>query len=87
MGVRPRATRTQNYPTDNRGDACQERMIQALMLKVWYYLNKGGHFLWTLLEVFPVCRYVFTILNGKISDKYNESSLTGAHIDVSLRLD
>ena len=37
-----------------------------------------------VVRVAPFSRYVFTMLNGKILNKYNESSLTGAHILVKL---
>ena len=36
-----------------------------------------------VVRVLTVCRYILTILIGKILDKYNESSLIGAHIAVS----
>ena len=39
-----------------------------------------------VVRVSTVCRYILTILIGKISNKYNESSLIGGHIAVSLAL-
>ena len=39
-----------------------------------------------MVYVSPVCRSVLTIPSGKISNRYNESSLLDPHIAVNLTL-